>query len=220
MKKIILKISCFILAVFSIILISCGKGEEQKEAELYESGVETALVMEEMAKSEEFKTLLNATEYDFSNALAEDYNAPVSVYSISTPTFEQWFQIIETARGEYEGTFAGTWSSLSDELKEQVKKRFNFSTIVNLVLSDRVEVSELSVSSVYRAYLHFDGSLEEEISYLYAYETGASIIVTFSPIKGGGFSATGQFLLEMDCSSLAKVRDIFESYNCEVNKIK
>ncbi len=223
MRKILLKIGCLLLAVISLTLISCGVGEGNKgaqEANLYESGIETALVMEEMAESENFKTLLGAPEYDFTNMLAEDYKVPVSVYSITTPTYEQYFHLLETAKEGEAGPFTETWNSLSDELKEQIKKRFSFSTITNLILSNYAGISQLSVSSVYRAYLRFDGSIEEEISYLYVYETGAPIIVTFTPACCDVYSATGQFLFDVDCSSLDKVRDIFELYNCEVKKIK
>ena len=216
MRKILLKIGCLFLAFISLTFISltfisCGIGEgnkETKEVNLYESGIETALVMEEMAESENFKTLLGAPEYDFPNALAEDYKAPVSVYSISTPTYEQYFHLLETAKEGEAGPFTETWNSLSDALKDQINKRVSFSTITNLVLSSHVGVSELSVSSIYRAYLRFDGALEEEISYLYVYEVGAPIIVTFTPACCDVYSATGQFLLGLDCSSLDKVREL------------
>lgn len=206
MKKILLKIGCIVLCVCSLGLVSCKKDKAEKTANLYESGIETALVVEEMAKSEIYKEYIGV-DYDITNVLAEDYRAPISVYSISSPTFEEFFQAVEA------GDLEEKWDSLPDSIKEQMEGGFD---LFHFIIVNYGGEQQLAISSVFQASLRFDGKIDEKIAYVYVYETGTPIVVTFTPICDHGYSAMGSFLFGVDCTSMEKIEEVFKPYQCEV----
>ena len=206
MKKILLKIGCIVLCVCSLGLASCKKDKAEKTANLYESGIETALVVEEMAKSEIYKEYIGV-DYDITNVLAEDYRAPISVYSISSPAFEEFFQAVEA------GDLEEKWDSLPDSIKEQIEGKFN---LFNWIISKYAGTQEFAISNLFQASLRFDGKIDEKIAYVYVYETGTPIVVTFTPICDHGYSAMGCFLFGVDCTSMEKIEEVFKPYQCEV----
>ena len=206
MKKILLKIGCIVLCVCALGLVSCKKDKAEKTANLYESGIETALVVEEMARNEIYNAYLGV-DYDFANVLAEDYRNPTNVYSISIPTIEEFFQAVEAGGLEEE------WGALPDSVKEQMEAR---SDPFNYIISHYAGAKEVAVSTSYQASLRFDGKIDDKIAYVYVYETGVPIIVRFAPICDHGYSAMGRFLFGVDCTSMEKIEEVFNPYQCEV----
>ena len=206
MKKILLKIGCALLCVCSLGLVSCKKDKAEKTANLYESGIETALVIDVMARNEIYKASIGL-DYDVTSVLAEDYRNPTNVYSISIPTIEEFFQVVEAGGLEEE------WDLLPDSVKEQMESRadpFNF------IISHYAGHNEVAVSTSYQASLRFDGKIDEKIAYVYVYETGTPIVVTFTPICDHGYSAMGSFLFGVDCTSMEKIEEVFKPFQCEV----
>ena len=65
----------------------------------------------------------------------------------------------------------------------------------------------------------FEGySIKNECYYLYVFETGKPIIVTFSP-SHNGIKAIAQFLITEKVYSLSALRELFGDYDCQVSVI-
>lgn len=214
MKKILFKIACVALCVCSFGLVSCKK-DEIEEANLYEKGIDTILVMEEMMKSEEYAELFGLSDYDLTDVLAEDYRDPTNVYSISVPSNAKILQVLQTS-GAIDGEL---WGTLSESLKEQAEFRVGFNTLIMRVNAMYGGSEKMAIASVYTAHLTFNDSLDETIAYLYVYETGVAVMVTFTP-TASAFTASTQLFFADDCASIETVKEFFTPFGCAVESVR
>ena len=209
MKKTVL---FFLLFALVFQFTACGGAAKKQTGEqaLYEIGLDLISVMDEMLRSEEYAQIIGASGWE---SLAEtvntnDYDTPSAVYSISLPDLTDLLRAV----GVYDSEL---WEDLSGRLKEQIENKVSFSTIVSLINS-RQGVQETAFSSVYTAIRH-DKEIKvgKAVTYLYVFEEGTPIAVTFS--KTGG--VTGQFVFMEETGSLSEMRSVFEGLHCHVEKV-
>ena len=205
MKKI-----CFILAifvVFTMFLPACAS----KTADLYDKGLEVVSVMEEMLNSREYGEIMGAPDLfkDLIVSVAEtDFSYPAVVYKLSLPSTEVLIKKAGLAD-------ASLYSKLSDDLKEQIENRMNFATVASVINGTQGN-EKLAFASLFSAIVN-DKSIECEkpITYLYIYENGICVGVSF---KNG--TAQGNFVFLDDFSPETYMGDIFGSIGIEYSVIK
>lgn len=211
MKKVLLRLSCLMVCIFSFGLMSCVKDNQ-----LYEKGISVTTVMGEMVKSEVYTDMLGGENSDNVLVRANDYDTPIKCYGMTVPSAERLIESVGSA--DYKEQF----ESLSPTLQEQIKSRSTFLTVINYENFSNSSVSSveaMALSAIYAAHLKFNGKLDETVAYLYIFETGKPIVVIFTPIDKKHFLADGYFFFSKDCSSLSSVRNIFEKYGCNVEKV-
>ena len=206
MKKLLLSTSCILFCCLFVGLSACNKAPD-----LNKSGVEITTVMGEMVNTEAFREMSGVSETQIELVKAKDYDTPTRVYKITTPTFDWFMQNM----GDMEEEFNG----LSDSLKEQVNKRYSFASVINM-LNNQYGLDATILSSIFIASKTFDGKLESSVIYLYTFETGRAIAVSFEPFGEKQFTATGYFVFAEDLSSLSAVRDAFEPIGCTAEEVK
>jgi hypothetical protein len=137
-----------------------------------------------------------------------DYDSPVAVYRITLPKSDKFVKIT--------GSFdEDRWNSLSPNLQKQIEHRFTFSAIANIINS-AYGSTNLAFSSLYTAYEENKSiNIKRTTVFLYIFEEGTPIAVTFS--KSGGVN--GQFVFLDGIESLSDVRTVFEPLDCSVKKV-
>ena len=214
-------ISLLISACMLFCLVGCDNGTQSNNIEssitktsskndLYSMGLEITKIMNEMVQSEEFASIMGVS--DFSDVIkivdTNDYDSPIAIYSIEMPKIKDLFALFNVSEMD-------VWSSLSNNLQKQLENRINFGSIISIINSQHGS-SELAFSSSYIASDYFDTlNVDKQIIYLYVFEKGTPIVVTFS--KKGYVS--GQFLFSSNMNSLSDVRSVFEPYQCAVDSV-
>lgn len=164
-------------SVFLILsLLSCASSDTTLE----KGGEEVIALMCEMTASEEYEKMYGLPA-DYSDAVtklrAGDYSKIKAVYELDIPE-----------------SFLSDGADISGELGEYV------TSAVYLSLASRINqksgVKPLSVAAAYSAQICFvNTSLNENTVYLYVFENGYPIMVTFMPGKDGAVRAVGYFIL-------------------------
>lgn len=195
---------CLIISIFLLATFLCGCGGAKLN--LYEAGIEVTSTMEALLKDEAYvDSALGIGSGNVKDYIASDYDSPIKVYSISKHDADKFEKLLVKESQEF-----------SDAAKEQI--RFyaeSFEYALNVIkLNNAKDVVEFgfSASKVYKNCV-----LEEEVAYLYVFETGKPILVRFEETKGGVY-ANG-FFLRVD-ATLSSLRDLFEPYGCKVEIIK
>ena len=165
MKKVwLIILSCLMFFVFP----AC-----KKDVNLYNEGIEVATTMEKMVKSDDYFGLTVSIHDDFQRIreeklIANDYDTPIKVYSISIPNNDTYLR--ETGVLETE-----EWANLSNELREQVKNTLTDETIFNTILNSLISYNNSYKEKVtifnllvYRKAIQ-DSSLKSSIMYLYIF---------------------------------------------------
>ena len=212
MDNIFKKIGCVLLCTMFLMLSACNKTPD-----LYEKGIEITTIIGEMVNSEDYAQVMGLDANDKIELVkAKDYDTPTRVYKISVPVVDAYFEHLRTHAKNWDKS---PYDKLSDNLKEQIKNRYSFLTIVDH-LNSIYNWDGLVLSSAFMAYKKFDGNISSSTVYLYTFETGTPIIVLFEPFGDKQFTAKGHFVFAEDLSSLSKVRDVFEQFECSVENIK
>ncbi len=216
MKKIfsIITISV-LLCLTSLLFVGCNQNQG-----LYEKGLEMTKGMEELVKSDlYFESVTSGIEKvnkARQNFIANDYDSPTKVYSISMLSREKAEELCVGLLKTDE--LREQWNNCNDFVKEQILNKCTMQSIYTWI-NNKQGIDAISFCSLYYAMKQFDGfDLKEEISYLYIFETGKPIIVTFEK-SANGMKATAQFLLLED-TTLSGVRDEFSKFGCNVEVIK
>lgn len=160
--------------------------EEPQGPDYYQAGMETVAMMDEMVKSKDFILMLSGS--DRTDGIREtvntgDYGSPTAVYSVR----------LEDARSLVEKTYRAEdlerWNNLPDVLQEQLLKRVSVQSLCNII-NGRTGTDQLAFASLVTAIVRND-SLPggEPLSYLYFFEKGTPILVTF-----GYHGSSGIFL--------------------------
>lgn len=213
MKKALLLL---LVLVMSVSLIGCNadntNSSASSEDELYKIGIEVAETMHEMVESEEYPSFFNSE--DLSDIIDQvddiDFGSPTSVYLIQVPETERIIAMFSKDKD------LEAWNSLSDNLQEQLERRFPFGHIV-ASLNAASGSKAIAFSSIYTAVKKDEKiKTDETIIYLYVFENRVSIVVSF--FTDG--EASGQFLFSDNLQSSSGVRDVFEDYECKIKKLK
>lgn len=187
MKQFSRKIFIAGLAFSFLLLAACGKkSEEQKSGKsLYEHGLELISLMEEMAGSEEYISILSTSE-DIKDILLEagkgDFSNPKTVYRI-TISGTGFFEMAEADIGQ-----------LSDTLQENIKSRMTsvFSNQIN-ALGGTANLAASAVCTAEKVFVYPE--LKESQIYLYIFENAVPAVAAFTPGEDGAVSAKSSFIL-------------------------
>ncbi len=157
---------------------------------LYQQGEELAAWLVEMAGNRDYLSLYTGDE-EVLGVLAravegKDYTSPKAVYSVTVP-------------GDAAGKLLGLMGmegadGLPDRLQQRVREKMiqALPTQVNAMAGTET----LAAASICTASKTFvNDQVTEGVIYLYAYENGAPVAVTFLPGEDGAVAATGTFLL-------------------------
>ncbi len=188
-------------------LFSCSP--EASEAELFSCGIEVAETMKILLASDAYAELYGTTGTEDVKAFIasmdlSDLDKPAYVYAISAPDPEKMYEA-------YYGDGVA-WDSMDDELQQQIAYRMGISSVITMMNARYAGQSAVVVASVYTATVAFDDlALEEQTTYLYVYESGIAVAVTFN--EHG--TAYGQFIFT---DKPDEICDYFENF-CEVERL-
>ena len=212
MRKIIIQAISILMVLLVFTFTGCQK------VDLYQAGLEMTVLMGEMVENDDYANLLigNYSEVDIGKVRAKDYDTPVKVYNISQSTFEKTIEELS----KNGSTFKETYEKLPDSLKEQLKQRINFSSVINLNNQSSSNFEQIVLANNFVAQRSKKGTIKQETAYLYIFETGKPIIVLFTPITNEEYRMVGMFFMVEECETLSEVRTLFEPYGCEVSIVK
>ncbi len=209
MKKFSIIIFAFLIA---LAMTACGKSHNSHNEEaLFDLGIEVAKTMQEMVYSDEYISLYAAIEFEdeIVKFQATDYDSPIAVYSVEIPSAKDVLSKLGSKNID-------DYDKLSDNLKEQLDHRVSFSSIISSI-NAQIGTNTMALCSLLTATKYDkDIELDKSIAYLYVFEEGIPIVVTFT---NSGY-ANGQFLLLSDSKSYEDISGIFNKYSCKVDKIK
>lgn len=209
MKKLLAMVMSLLLI---ITLTACGNNSiSHNEEKLYNLGIEVTKTMGEMACSDDYISLYTSIEFDdeILQFQATDYDKPIAVYSASLPSAKDILSKIGSENID-------AYDKLSDNLKEQLEYRLSFSSIISSI-NAKSGANTMALCSLLTATKYDkDIELNKSIAYLYIFEKGMPIAVTFTE---SGY-ANGQFLLLNGSKSYEDISEIFNIYSCKVDKIK
>lgn len=185
------------LAMTAVLLLALGgcagkDGPENSGKSLRDHGMDVISVMEEMVKSKDYASLIGssaeAVEEIRADLAAGDYTAPLAVYEVQCPHIQDVLALAED-------------STITDGFSEALKNHLNnraASTLVNLINS-RSGYAPLAAASVYSTGKTFVWEKPQENTlYLYTFENGYPITVTFTAGEDNSMTATGTFLIVED----------------------
>lgn len=208
MKNLFKKISCILLCLLFMLFSACNNSPD-----LYKRGIEITTIMGEMVHSEAYGEMVNIPHgIDMDLVKAKDYDTPIRAYKINVPTFESFVENTEIFNEEQ-------LNKLSNNLKDQIENRDYF-LYATTMLNNAYGPEGAVISSIFQASKIFDGKISSPIVYLYIFEMGKAIAVTFKPFGEKQFTAQGHFIFVEDLFSLSKVREVFEPFGCVVENLK
>ncbi len=185
MKNRTIKSICILLIMTMFAGIA---GFAQAEPDYYHIGLEVTSVMSEIAGSETYLSLYGTpdTWSDIREAVnTGDYDKPVAVYAVTMDNPGTYLRIML----DRDPDSSSQWDSLSENLQEQLLNKVGIATICNLV-NAQAGTASISFASVAQAFIkNSDLTEENNVSYLYLFEKGTPILVTF-----GYHTATGMFV--------------------------
>lgn len=199
--------------LLTLAITACGKSDDfhNEEEALFDLGLEVTKTMQEIVYSEEYVSLYAPIEFgeEIVKFQATDYDSPIAVYSVEIPSVKEILSKIGSEN-------IADYDKLSDNLKEQLNHRVSFGSIVSSI-NAQSGTSTMALCSLLMATKYDkDIELDKSIAYLYVFEKGMPIVVTFT----NDGHANGQFLLLNDSNSYEDISGIFNKYSCKVDKIK
>ena len=201
-----------LISLLTLAMTACGKGHNSyNEKALFDLGIDVAKTMQEMVYSDEYCSLY--ADFEFEDEIvkfqATDYDSPIAVYSVEIPSVKDILSKLGSENiDEYD--------KLSDNLKEQLDHRVFLSSIISSINVQNGTKTMALCSILTATKYDKDIDLDKNVAYLYVFEKGMPIAVTFT--KSG--YANGQFLLLNDSKSYEDISEIFNKYSCKVDKIK
>lgn len=182
-------IQLILTVLFAIILLSaCKKAETDAGQVFYDNGIEIVEKMAEMVNNEEYISYYTYSSQlkELVNKIAEgNYDLPKNVYKITLlPGFFQ----------EMADSYDMNIDGISESLQEDLEKKMisSIGSFVNGISGTEA----VAVSSIVSAGGCFvcDG-VTEHLIYIYIFEGGYPVFVSFNPGKDGAVSASGSFIL-------------------------
>ncbi|MBQ7776954.1 MAG: hypothetical protein IJ379_13645 [Lachnospiraceae bacterium] len=168
---------------------SATESSPSTDKSLYQHGMDIVALMDEMLRSEIYlSTMTGSSEIQ---AKAEEiargnYSSPKTVYEITPPTFNKLLALLEEE-------IAGM-DQLSPALQENLNNRSTSAFLTQLnAMNGTTSLATVSVFTGSKTFV--SGMLTENLIYLYTFEEGYPIAVTFTKGEGGAVAASGLFLL-------------------------
>ena len=164
-------------------------GAQKQEVSIYDRGLEVAELMVLAVRSEEYLAALSASDAlteQLDGVAAGDYTGPRAVYSITFP---------ESALGEM---MAFTdLENVPEKLAELLNHRLTAAVMSQINAMAGVEaLAASSLCTVGKTFV--STQLEKDAIYLYVYENGFPVAVTFTGGEDQTVSASGVFVMVED----------------------
>lgn len=212
------KLICTLVAlVMTISLGACSgtdaSGSNTSDKSLYEHGLSVISLMAEAASTEEYAGAYTGNPEIMEiiqNVGAGDYTTPKAVYSLSVSD-----DVLLSMLG------LENLNGISAGLKDNLLSR-SFGSLITQI-NGYAGVNNLAASSVLTLGKSFvDGSLAEDVIYIYTFESAFPVAVTFTVGENGAISAGGNFIMyeEFTCGSVEEVKEFFSEFGAEVAEIE
>ncbi len=185
-----------ILIIFclTLMLTACNAAKEKNDKPktdsdmLYNKGLEMVSLLNEMAASEEYRTLYSTAELD--NIVTEltngTYENCIAVYQVN---------ISDTQLQNYLKLAGLEMDGLSDNLLSQITKRA-YGGIITQLIAKQSGVNAIAVTSIVSSSSMFVyEELKEPTMYIYEYDDRYPVVVSFYPGDDGAVSAGASFFL-------------------------
>lgn len=207
-KKFITIACCSLLCILSLFLTGCTTSENQ----LYKYGLQICLDMEDMVKNEDIRNFYQDDISDLEPLIANDYDTPIAVYKINTPTTEEYIKTILSDRYEQ-------FEKLPEYWKEHLRYSVNIINIqIDIAMSEADTINFYTIVNYYLT-KQLNGNIKEPQAFLYTFETGIPIMITFQQYNNK-ILARSMFIASDKLDSLSNVREVFAKYSCTVEKFE
>jgi len=197
--------------MMTLSLCACGGA---KEKSLKEQGLEVAALMEEMVNSEtyvQYHTGADGLVRVIGSIAEGDYSEPAAIYSLTPP---------KDPSSVWDPTLHGL-DDLSDTLKEVVLRKTLGPALIQRInaMSGAETLAATAVCTAGKTFVC--GEAAGDVIYLYVYESGFPIAVSFSEGENKAFSASGTFLVNeaFDASSQESIASFFAEYGMVVGVV-
>ena len=207
-KKFITIACCSLLCILSLFLTGCTTSENQ----LYKYGLQICLDMEDMVKNEDIRNFCQDDISDLEPLIANDYDTPIAVYKIGLPTIDETLKILLLDRYEQ-------FENLPEYWKENLEYSANVTTLQMNIAILEDDLTNYNTASNYYLTRQLEGKIVEPQAFLYTFETGTPIMITFQQYNDK-ILATSTFIASSKLDSLSNVREIFAKYSCTVEKFE
>lgn len=210
MKKLLIFILIFALSIAA--LVSCDEPEESVNGKTArECSDNVVSLMGEMVNSDKFANLYGIS-YSYKDKIellkSGDYTKVSAVYELSV-TDETFFSGFES------------FDETSDELAAYV--RSNMLPTIATRINQRDGVSTLAVASTYTATQSFVcPELKSDTVYLYVFESGCPILVSFVIGEDGAVKVTANFIISSDfkLDNAAEIEASFKNFGLKGITVK
>lgn len=193
MKRILSALLAVIAVVMALSFSGYSSQNGNTSKSLYDHGLELVAVVDEMAKNENYKAVYTGSP-KISNIIAEfgkgEYSAPQTVYKL-------------TPKAEYLAQYQSSdeLSGMSDRVKEIILSKTVAALVTQVNAMGGAE--NLAATTVCTAGKTFVNSeISGTIIYLYVFENGFPVAVTFTAGEDSTVSASAMFV---SCSELSTV---------------
>lgn len=196
----------------AFLLLGAYSGTNSLSSALYQEGLSTVSVMEEMAENEDWVTLFSSNQNLASilSAVGDgDYSRPKAVYQIrlSDETISHL-----TRNADLE--------AFSDTLQAYLRATVQSSIAAQINAKGGADALA-AASACTASRIFFCDDLHENLLYLYTYENAAPAMISFLVGEDGAVSATGLFILYdgFPTGSAAEIQQFLSSLNVEVTEV-
>lgn len=213
---------CLLLTlIMGLSLIACGKAketaeeiseqEDKQQKTLYEHGLDVIDLMVEAARDENY-IYINSASKEIQEILQEigegDFQKPDKVFAVTGD-----MEVLESLIGLEDV------EEMSDALQENLYNRM-FSALTNQLngMAGAKSLAAVSVCTMGKTFV--DETLENNVMYVYVYENGTPVTVTFVPGEDGAVSASGCFIMyELLFEEMEDIEEIWEGFGVEVEEV-
>lgn len=220
------KICCAVLSVIAACsFCACGKAEEEQDAGetadtkqvLCGKGLEVTVLLGEMAANEDYTTWLGLTdnlrEILDTYYVAYDYDTPTAVYEIGQADWQKVYEKADSGALE-------EFMKIPENVREQAELLLGSHLAIFNYFTSQYGTQTIAISNALFATKRFSVSLSYDTVYLYVFETGVPIFVTFDRAGAGEIKAVGRFVRSEAFTTLSATREAFQQYGCKVEKIR
>ena len=201
------KATVCILTSMIFLLTSCADddGGSVSDSSLYTRGLEVVSVIQEMAGSEQYIAFhnVNSDMHDIiTSAGTKDFSVPKSVYKISVLNYS---------------FYNASMDGLSDTLTQQLEMKMFYS--IPQIINAQGGVNMFAVSSICVAQKTFVTSEQTKSTiYLYTFNQGSPIAVTFTAGEENTVHASGMFIMHggENFNTVQSVEEFFKTYDIDI----
>lgn len=204
MKKILSAVLAVIAVVMVLSFSGCSKQNSNTSKGLYEHGLELVAVVDEMAKNDNYTAVYTGSPR-ISNIIAEfgkgDYSKPQAVYKL-------------TPKDEYLAQYQASdeLSGMSEKVKEIILNKTVAALVTQVnAMGGAENLAATTVCTAGKTFVNSEISNPITI-YLYVYENGFPVAVTFTAGEDSTVSASAMFVSysEFSTTSAENIEEFFD----------